>query len=97
MQKLNTQHNIWLCCGLSRSFQAHTIRYDTRCYFNVLSKADMSELNLLHEPPNNTASLTCGKWQFNDGRRATGVNPAGDAGDTSTNILVGGTSTGRGD
>ena len=24
----------------------HTIRYDTRCYFNVRSKADMSRLNL---------------------------------------------------
>jgi len=25
-----------------------TIRYDTRCYFNVRSKADISQLNLLH-------------------------------------------------
>ena len=25
------------------------IRYDTRCYFNVRSKADMSQLNLPHE------------------------------------------------
>ena len=25
-----------------------TIRYDTRCYFNVRSKADMSRLNLPH-------------------------------------------------
>jgi len=25
-----------------------TIRYDTRCYFNVHSKADMSPLNLPH-------------------------------------------------
>jgi len=24
------------------------IRYDTRCYFNVRSKADMSQLNLPH-------------------------------------------------
>ena len=24
-----------------------TIRYDTRCYFNVRSKADMSQLNLI--------------------------------------------------
>jgi len=29
---------------VSRHF--HTIRYDTRCYFNVRSKADMSQLNL---------------------------------------------------
>jgi len=26
----------------------YTIRYDTRCYFNVRSKADISQLNLLH-------------------------------------------------
>ena len=25
-----------------------TIRYDTRCYFNVRSKADISQLNLPH-------------------------------------------------
>ena len=25
-----------------------TIRYDTRCYFNVRSKASMSQLNLPH-------------------------------------------------
>ena len=25
-----------------------TIRYDTRCYFNVRSKADMIQLNLPH-------------------------------------------------
>ena len=25
---------------------AGTIRYDTRCYFNVRSKADMNQLNL---------------------------------------------------
>jgi len=25
-----------------------TIRYDTRCYFNVRSEADMSQLNLPH-------------------------------------------------
>ena len=27
---------------------SHTIRYDTRGYFNVRSKADMSQLNLPH-------------------------------------------------
>ena len=27
-------------------------RYDTRCYFNVRSKADMSQLNLPHENDN---------------------------------------------
>jgi len=26
----------------------NTIRYDTRCYFNVRSKADISQLNILH-------------------------------------------------
>ena len=29
-----------------------TIPYDTRCYFNVRSKADMSRLNLPHENDN---------------------------------------------
>ena len=27
-------------------------RYDTRCYFNVRSKADISQLNLPHENDN---------------------------------------------
>jgi len=29
-----------------------TIRYDTRCYFNVRSKADTSQLNLPHGTDN---------------------------------------------
>ena len=29
-----------------------TIRYDTRCYFNVRSKADTSQLNLQHGTDN---------------------------------------------
>ena len=29
-----------------------TIRYDTRCYFNARSKADMSQLNLPHGTDN---------------------------------------------
>ena len=29
-------------------FSIFTIRYDTRCYFNVRSKADISQLNLPH-------------------------------------------------
>jgi len=38
-------------------FTAHeldwtAIQYDTRCYFNVHSKADMSHLNLLHRTNN---------------------------------------------
>jgi len=31
-----------------RSDRNDTIRYDTRCYFNVRSKADISQLNLPH-------------------------------------------------
>ena len=31
---------------------ADTIRYDTRCYFNVRSKADISQLNLPHGDKN---------------------------------------------
>ena len=30
------------------NFTFNMIRYDTRCYFNVRSKADMSQLNLPH-------------------------------------------------
>jgi len=37
-----------------------TIRYDTRCYFNACSKADMSQLNRLH-----------GNQQLNSGNRKT--------------------------
>jgi len=31
---------------------AGSVRYDTRCYFNVRSKADMSRLNLPHGDDN---------------------------------------------
>jgi len=36
------------CLGL----HAVTVRYDTRCYFNLRSKADMSQLNLPHGTDN---------------------------------------------
>jgi len=32
--------------------ESDTIRYDTRCYFNVRSKADISQLNLPHGTDN---------------------------------------------
>ena len=38
-------------CGDGRAvvkFLSPKLRYDTRCYFNVRSKADMSQLNLTH-------------------------------------------------
>ena len=31
-----------------------TIRHDTRCYFNVRSKADMSQIKLQHETTTNS-------------------------------------------
>ena len=31
-----------------RTTTRRRVRYDTRCYFNVRSKADMSQLNLTH-------------------------------------------------
>jgi len=42
------------CRAVSHSLQTaeSTIRYDTRCYFNVRSKADMSQLNLPHRNDN---------------------------------------------
>ena len=36
------------CLALSDSSVQFFIRYDTRCYFDVRSKADMSRLNLQH-------------------------------------------------
>jgi len=36
--------------GLPRS--KLVLRYDTRCYFNVRSKADISQLNLTHGTDN---------------------------------------------
>jgi len=33
-------------------------KYDTRCYFNVRSKADISQLNLLHGTKNYKAEKT---------------------------------------
>jgi len=36
-----------------------TIRYDTRCYFNVRSEADTSQLNLPHGRALETHSLCC--------------------------------------
>ena len=44
------------------SIQAHgptVIRYDTRCYFNVRSKADISQLNLPHGTDLSYLKLAC--------------------------------------
>ena len=49
-------YDLYVTAASSRSVQGRqakvtnndTIRYDTRCYFNVRSKADMSQLNLPH-------------------------------------------------
>ena len=37
------------CCNSDSVF---TMQYDTRCYFNVCSKANMSQLNLPHGTDN---------------------------------------------
>ena len=45
----------WFACvqrNLHFLSYADTIRYDTRCYFNVRSKADISQLNLPHGTDN---------------------------------------------
>jgi len=41
-------HKKLSCRWESPPYAYDTIRYDTRCYFNVRSKADMSQLNLPH-------------------------------------------------
>ena len=41
----------WFCCrsrGQNDTIRCDTMRYDTRCYFNVRSKANMSQLNIPH-------------------------------------------------
>jgi len=38
--------------GVTAACPIQTIRYDTRCYFNVRSKADTSQLNLPHGTDN---------------------------------------------
>jgi len=38
--------------GITEISHNDTIRYDTRCYFNVRSKADISQLNLPHGTDN---------------------------------------------
>jgi len=41
------------CCYTMHNFVRYdTIRYDTRCYFNVRSKANMSQFNLPHGTDN---------------------------------------------
>ena len=65
VQVLNSQsmmgRNQWSWGAFSRAKLGHdglrggnsgTIRYDTRCYFNVRSKADISQLNLPHGTDN---------------------------------------------
>ena len=41
---------MYVHCNVSKQDTTYTIRYDTRCYINVRSKANMSQLNL---PPGN--------------------------------------------
>ena len=41
-----------LRCSLRCAVLFYTIRYDTRCYFNVRSKANISQLNLPHGTDN---------------------------------------------
>jgi len=42
---MQNSYNLWLNKYV-------TIRYDTRCYFNVRLKADISQLNLTHGTDN---------------------------------------------
>jgi len=47
--------------NLSAANVNYTIRYDTRCYFNVRSKADISRLNLPHEDDKLKSKSRCVK------------------------------------
>ena len=50
---------VCVCMQQDRGIRARvTIRYDTRCYFNVRSKANMSQLSLPHGTDNYNDRLT---------------------------------------
>jgi len=51
IQILNLLHKRRAVMGYD-TIRYDTIRYDTRCYFNLRSKADMSQLNLPHGTDN---------------------------------------------
>jgi len=42
------QNWVTLAVRYIMTFVSSALRYDTRCYFNLCSKADMSQLNLPH-------------------------------------------------
>jgi len=52
-EHVQSGHSRGTVCSEWSSRTAVTIRYDTRCYFNVRSKVDISQLNLLHGTNNN--------------------------------------------
>jgi len=47
---------------LSRSHTRSDLRHDTRCYFNVSSKANMSLLNVLHDPSHRSLPFLRQDW-----------------------------------
>ena len=47
---------VFHCCGTYGTFH-YTIRYDTRCYFNVRSKADISQLDWLNSRASGAANI----------------------------------------
>jgi len=51
-KKKNSKKNAQGIYGLWLSLHDSALRYDTRCYFNVRSKADISQLNLPHGTDN---------------------------------------------
>jgi len=50
-RKRHSGEHVYLCSECEKRFSSRT-RYDTRCYFNVRSKADISQLNLPHGTDN---------------------------------------------
>ena len=62
-----------------------TIRYDTRCYFNVRSKADISQLNLPHGTDRGQGNFVLPS----DARRADSGN-RGSSGGTVSGVVVSG-------
>jgi len=56
--------SLCLCLSVTSRCYIRTIRYDTRCYFNVRSKADISPLNLPHGSTGAVNRLICLRHDF---------------------------------
>ena len=52
LDRVSHKYSLLINVDKTKVMASDTIRYDTRCYFNVRSKADISQLNLPHGTDN---------------------------------------------